>query len=81
MTLISTLVIADLEVLSKVEVVYETLAGWQTPITSATSYEDLPDNCKKYVGFIQDFLDTPIEWIGVGPGRESMLHRGGYVFN
>ena len=68
--------VADLEVLSKVEVVYETLPGWQTPITSAASYEDLPDKCKKYVEFIENFLGTPIEWIGVGPGRESMIARG-----
>ncbi|KAF8552012.1 Adenylosuccinate synthetase [Imleria badia] len=71
---------ADLELLSKVEVEYETLPGWQTPITSATSYEDLPGNCKKYVEFIENFLGTPIEWIGVGPGRESMLRRG-RIFN
>lgn len=62
------------------EVEYETLPGWQTPITSATSYEDLPKNCKKYIEFIENFLDTPIEWIGVGPGRESMLGRG-RIFN
>jgi adenylosuccinate synthase len=73
--------VADLEVLSKVEVVYETLPGWQAPITSATSYEDLPDTCKKYVEFIENFLGTPIEWIGVGPGRESMIGRGGHIFN
>jgi adenylosuccinate synthase len=72
---------ADLEVLSKVEVVYETLPGWQTPITSAKSYEDLPDSCKRYVEFIESFLGTPIEWIGVGPGRESMLRKGNQIFN
>jgi len=66
---------ADLDLLSKVEVVYETLAGWQAPITSVTSYNDLPDHCKKYVEFIENFLGTPIEWIGVGPGRESMVKR------
>ncbi|KAG6371939.1 Adenylosuccinate synthetase [Boletus reticuloceps] len=70
---------ADLEVLSKVEVMYETLPGWQTPITTATSYEDLPDNCKRYVEFIADFLGTPIEWIGVGPERESMLRKGNRI--
>ncbi|KAF8126056.1 Adenylosuccinate synthetase [Boletus edulis] len=70
---------ADLEVLSKVEVMYETLPGWQTPITTATSYEDLPGNCKRYVEFIEDFLGTPIEWIGVGPERESMLRKGNRI--
>ncbi|KAG1899790.1 Adenylosuccinate synthetase [Suillus fuscotomentosus] len=67
---------ADLDVLAKVTVVYVTLPGWKTQISSITSFDDLPDNCKSYVGFIENFLGTPIEWIGVGPGRESMLKTG-----
>ncbi|KAG7442490.1 Adenylosuccinate synthetase [Guyanagaster necrorhizus] len=66
---------ADLELLADVEVVYVTFPGWKTPITSATSYESLPENCKKYVEFIESFLNVPIEWIGVGPGRESMIQK------
>ncbi|KAG6331254.1 hypothetical protein ID866_7839 [Astraeus odoratus] len=38
---------ADLDVLSRVEVGYETLPGWKTPITEAKSFESLPENCKK----------------------------------
>ncbi|EMD38047.1 hypothetical protein CERSUDRAFT_113196 [Gelatoporia subvermispora B] len=68
---------ADLELLAKVEVVYVTLPGWKTSISSVTSFDALPDNCKKYIGFIEEFLDVPIEWIGVGPGRESMLKKEG----
>jgi adenylosuccinate synthase len=67
--------LADLDVLSKVEVEYVTLPGWGTPITSITSYDALPDNCKKYVKFIEEFMNVPVEWIGVGPGRESMLKK------
>ncbi|KAI6005599.1 Adenylosuccinate synthetase [Pisolithus albus] len=70
---------ADLDLLSRVEVVYETLPGWKTCIESATSFEELPESCKKYVAFIEAFLDTPIEWVGVGPGRENMLRRQGKV--
>ncbi|OSX65645.1 hypothetical protein POSPLADRAFT_1167927 [Postia placenta MAD-698-R-SB12] len=66
---------ADLGVLARVDVVYVTLPGWKTSITSATTFEELPDNCKKYVGFIEEFLGVPIEWVGVGPGRESMLKK------
>ncbi|KAL1703316.1 Adenylosuccinate synthetase [Schizophyllum commune] len=66
---------ADLELLAKVDVEYVTLPGWQTSISSLTSYDALPENCKKYIAFIEEFLGTPIEWIGVGPGRESMLHK------
>ncbi|KZT02392.1 Adenylosuccinate synthetase [Laetiporus sulphureus 93-53] len=68
---------ADLELLSRVEVVYVTLPGWKTSIASAKSIADLPGNCKKYVAYIEEFLNIPIEWIGVGPGRESMLQKKG----
>lgn len=66
---------ADLEILDKVAVEYVTLPGWKTSITSATDYEDLPSNCKKYVEFIEEFLKVPVQWIGVGPGRESMIKK------
>ncbi|KAF9532812.1 AMPSase 1 [Crepidotus variabilis] len=66
---------ADLEVLSKVEVVYEILPGWKSSIENITSYSDLPDNCKKYINFIESFTKVPVKWIGVGPGRESMIMK------
>ena len=67
--------LADLGVLEKVEVQYVTLPGWQTSIASITSYDTLPEDCKKYIEFLEEFLATPIEWIGVGPGRESMITK------
>jgi adenylosuccinate synthase len=66
---------ADLELLGKVEVEYVTLPGWESSIEEVTSYEALPENCKKYVEFIEDFMNVPIKWIGVGPGRESMVTK------
>jgi len=66
---------ANLDVLKTVEVSYVTFPGWKTPITAVSSYGDLPENCKKYISFIEEYLKTPIEWIGVGPGRESMIKK------
>jgi adenylosuccinate synthase len=66
---------ADLGVLAKVEVVYVVLPGWKTSIASARSFAELPENCQKYVGFIEQFLGVPIGWIGVGPGRASMIKK------
>lgn len=68
---------ADLGVLAKVDVVYVTFPGWKTSIAAATTFDELPANCKKYVGFIEEFLGVPIEWIGVGPGRENMVKKEG----
>jgi adenylosuccinate synthase len=66
---------ADLDVLAQVEVKYDTFGGWKTPIVSTKSFEELPDKCKEYITFIEKFLGVPIEWIGVGPGRDSMIQR------
>lgn len=63
----------DLSVLAKVDVEYVTLPGWETDITKIKNYEDLPENAKKYLKFIEDFVDVPIKWVGTGPSRDSML--------
>lgn len=52
---------ADLNVLEKVEVVYETLPGWESDITGCRKFEELPENCQKYVKFIEDFLGVKIQ--------------------
>ena len=67
---------ANLETLKVVEVSYVTFPGWKASIGAVSSYEDLPANCKKYISFIEEYLKVPIEWIGVGPGRESMIVKG-----
>lgn len=63
----------DLNRLAKVDVEYVTLPGWEQDISKITSYADLPENAKKYLQFIEDFLKVPVKWVGVGPARESML--------
>jgi adenylosuccinate synthase len=69
--------VADLALLEsdKVNVQYKTLPGWQEDITKCRSYSELPQKCKDYVEFIEQFLGVPIEWIGVGPGRDAMIHK------
>lgn len=64
---------ADLDVLARVEVQYVELPGWQTSIEQITKFEDLPENCRKYVEFIEDFMGVKVGWIGTGPARESMI--------
>lgn len=65
----------DLMTLGKVDVEYVNFPGWNQDITKITKYEDLPDNAKNYLKFIEDFVGVPVEWVGTGPGRESMLHK------
>lgn len=66
---------ADLDVLAKVQVKYETLPGWTTSIAKVKSYEELPENCKKYIAFLETFLNVGVEWVGVGPERSSMIKK------
>ncbi|GAA5945761.1 hypothetical protein JCM3775_005842 [Rhodotorula graminis] len=67
---------ADLDTLARVEVQYVELPGWKQSIQDKTQWSDLPDNCQKYVEYIEQFLGVPIRWIGTGPARESMIDRG-----
>jgi adenylosuccinate synthase len=64
---------ADLDLLAKVDVEYATFPGWESDISECTTFESLPENCQKYVKFIEDFLGVKVEWIGVGPARHSTI--------
>ncbi|XP_033000274.1 adenylosuccinate synthetase isozyme 2 isoform X2 [Lacerta agilis] len=64
---------ANQEVLNKVEVQYETLPGWNTDISNARTFDELPVNAQNYVRFIEMELGIPVKWIGVGKSRESMI--------
>uniref|UniRef100_A0A914XHB1 Adenylosuccinate synthetase n=1 Tax=Plectus sambesii TaxID=2011161 RepID=A0A914XHB1_9BILA len=59
----------------QVEVVYETLPGWQTDISQVRKWDDLPENCKQFIRFIEDFVHVPVRWIGVGQDREALIVR------
>lgn len=63
----------DLNVLEKVEVVYETLPGWNSSTSKAKTFAELPKNAQAYLKFIEDFVQVPIKWIGVGPARDEMI--------
>ncbi len=63
---------ASIEVLSEVEVVYEEMPGWKQSIAEARTINDLPENAKNYVKRLQEVLGCPIEFVGVGIGREQM---------
>lgn len=68
---------ASLTVLSQdVEVEYEVLPGWTEDISHCTKFEELPENCQKYILRVQELLGIPIRWIGVGPNRNDVIDRG-----
>jgi adenylosuccinate synthase len=64
---------ADLDVLAECRPVYITLPGWHEDISGVRSFEDLPENTKNYLLRIEELMETPIEMISVGPGREETI--------
>ncbi|WP_156683483.1 adenylosuccinate synthase [Oceanivirga miroungae] len=60
---------------TKVKVIYKELDSWTEDISKITNYDDLPENCKKYVEFIEKELDTKISMISVGPERTQNIYR------
>ena len=61
--------------LQKVKPVYQVLPGWGTDIRGETNFNKLPDNCKKYVEFIEQHIKTPITMVSTGPKREEICIR------
>ena len=55
------------------EPVYETFEGWSEDITSITNFDELPDNAKKYINAIENFIEIPITFISVGPERNQNI--------
>lgn len=51
------------------------LQGWKSDITQCKKWEDLPQQAKEYVEFIEKQVGVPIKWIGVGPDRDAMITR------
>ncbi len=54
---------------------YIEMNGWEEDITQCTSFDELPSQLKEYVAFIEDFLETPIRLVSVGPDRKQTIFR------
>ena len=61
--------------LKKAKPVYEVLPGWKCEITGIRKYEDLPENCRRYVEFIEEKIGYPITMVSNGPGRQDIIYR------
>ena len=61
--------------IDKAKPVLETLPGWKSDIRGIKKYEDLPENCRKYVEFVEKHIGFPITMISNGPGRDDIIYR------
>lgn len=61
--------------LEKAKPVLKKLPGWKCDIRGIKKFEDLPENCRKYVEFIEEQVGFPITMVSNGPGREDIIYR------
>ncbi len=61
--------------LNKAKPVYEKMPGWKCDIRGIKKYEDLPENCRRYIEFVEKEIQVPITMVSNGPGREDIILR------
>ncbi len=71
---------ASLKVLGAVEPVYETFEGWKTDISKIRSYDDLPENAKKYIRRMAEVTNIKIGIVSVGPNRDQTIVVANDIF-
>jgi len=63
-----------------VKPVYETLPGWKSSVTEATSFDQLPSEATEYIKALEGYLDVSMDFISVGPDRRQTIFRNGGLF-
>lgn len=61
--------------LEKAKPVLETLPGWKCDIRGIKNYEELPENCRNYIEFVEKHIGYPITMVSNGPGRDNIIYR------
>lgn len=61
--------------IDNVEPIYKEMKGWKTDMTQFTSEEQFPAEFNDYVAFLEDYLETPIKIISIGPDRAQTIVR------
>ena len=59
--------------LEKAKPVFTKLPGWETDIRGIKNYADLPENCRKYIEFVEKEIEVPITMVSNGPGRDDII--------
>ena len=62
-------------ILEKCKPVYEKMPGWKCEIRGIRRYEDLPENCRRYIERIEELIEVPITMVSNGPGRDDIIYR------
>ncbi len=70
---VTTSIPASLEEYAKAKPVYRMMEGWEEDITGIRQFEELPENCRKYLALIEEITGTRISLVSVGPDRENNI--------
>ena len=62
---------ASVEELAAARPVLEWLPGWKQDISGVSSYDELPENAKKYLERITELVDSELAIVSVGPRRDQ----------
>lgn len=65
----------NMDFLEKAKPIYEEFDGNFGDISNCKTYEELPDNAKKYIERIEEITNTQVKFIGTGAGREDIIIR------
>ena len=57
----------------KAKPVYRYFDGWKEDISNIRKFEDLPENCQKYVRFIEEYTGTTVSLVSVSPERSGNI--------
>ncbi len=61
--------------LEKAKPVFKTLPGWKCEIRGIKNYDELPENCRKYIEFVEEQIGYPITMVSNGPSRDDIIYR------
>lgn len=61
--------------LERAKPVLQTLPGWNSDIRGIRTYEELPENCRRYIEFVEEQIGYPITMVSNGPGRDEIIYR------
>ena len=61
--------------LEKAKPVFKTLPGWKCEIRGIRNYDELPENCRGYIEFIEQQIGYPVTMVSNGPSRDDIIYR------
>ncbi|MDP6535189.1 MAG: adenylosuccinate synthase [Gammaproteobacteria bacterium] len=63
----------DVNIFKNLQPVYEELPGWKESTFGARSLDDIPENARKYIKYIEDLVEVPVDIISTGPDRKETI--------